>query len=219
MRISAAQSRSGSSLAELFAPPRAGIKWNVPSVEPVHVWAKPKSNFQYRAICDFGPKNRTMHYALRKIREVYFVPRPFQYDVGREEGYGLSRAIKRVKSELLEGNVWAATLDIKSFHPSFEEKELYEILLLPKKVIANIAVGTHLNIILSDTVPWAITDIIMDQARRGGPQGSALSPLIGSMIISRLNWSSALPMFNWVDNFLILGPTKEAVTAAAKAPG
>jgi hypothetical protein len=73
--------------------------------------------------------------------------------------------------------------------------------------------------ILTVTVPIGTfsSEYISDQARRGIPQGSALSPLIGAMSVATLEKPSGIDMFNWVDDFLLLGSTQEQAAAAAAA--
>jgi hypothetical protein len=74
-------------------------------------------------------------------------------------------------------------------------------------------VGDHMNVVVTHTsLP---IDEMIDQACRGVPQGSALSPKIAGMSVATLDWTSDLPLFNWVDDFLILGKTEEEVIEAA----
>jgi len=197
-------------LADLFEVADK-LSWNVPTNEPVRVRGKTKLSGGERAICNPAIRNRTMDEALAKVLTVNFKPKPFQYEYGGKGG--ISQAIKDIASAVGHGYVWAARLDVHRCFESFDGEALYKWLPLRRSVIDAHVVGDHMNVVVTSTS--LSIDEMIDQACRGVPQGSALSPKIAGMSVATLDWTSDLPLFNWVDDFLILGTTEEAVIEAA----
>ena len=201
------------SLAAIFEIGGKGT-WNSVPDEPVRVKSEPKRSGGVRPLCDFGIRNRMMQHAIRKLIAPGFEPKPFQYGL-EGKGNGVAHAIADAKTAVLVGNVWAARLDIKDFFPSFQAGELTKLFPLLKKVVRLFSVGNHMMMLVPPNTNDG--DYILSQAHRGGPQGSALSPLIGSTIIAQLVWNGNLILINYVDDFLILGPSETVVREAAAA--
>lgn len=198
-------------LQELFS--LGTISWNKPVDEESVVKAKPKSNGKFRVTHRLDTGNSTIMRSWCRLLEHFLKPKPFQY-----EFRGMAYAIRDVRKAILAGNVFVAHLDIKEFFANFTEEGIRKLVPLLKGVPLH-AMGEHLvKVVLQDkSVSESLKDTILFEARRGGPQGSALSAILAQIIVSRLNWDSDLPLFNYADNFLILGPTKDAVTKAAIA--
>jgi hypothetical protein len=205
------------SLAELFEMGNRA-SWNAISDEKVHIHIQPKSGSKFRTVSDFENRNRMMHYAAVGAVFPNLNPKPFQYEFkGKGEFGGISAAIQDIKASILAGNRWAARLDIKAFYESFTEEQLCKLLPLLKNVVRQFATGNYMNAVREDgpyNAYYNLDDVI-DQARRGITQGSALSPKIGSAIIAQLAWDAQTFLANWVDDFLILGSSEEEVRDAA----
>jgi hypothetical protein len=204
-------------LQELFS--LGTISWNKPVDEKSVVSAKPKSNGKFRVTHRLETGNRTINQCWFCLLKLFLKRQPFQYEFkGKGNGGGMAYAIRDVRKAILAGNVFVAHLDIKEFFANFTEEGIRKLIPLLKGVSLH-AMGEHLvKVVLKDKlVSESLKDIILFEARRGGPQGSALSAILAQIIVSRLNWDSNLPLFNFADNFLILGPTKEDVTKAAIA--
>jgi hypothetical protein len=166
--------------------------WKV-SGEVVLVGVRRKENDpnDLRYIMDFGIEQRALQYlvllVLRELVELH----PNQYGTR-----GTHQAIEQVKKAMIEGYVWANEFDMKDFYPSFNGKELWKFLPLPKKVIEAVLLGEHLNLkggssllhligCEKDGEWWAhlLNDLLVE-ARRGMPQGSAASPFIAEALLS-----------------------------------
>ena len=129
---------------------------------------------------------------------------------------GIGRVIQATKHAILGGNLWIARLDIIKFYESFTEELLREMQPLQKNVISLFATGGHMNAVVAMDQYYGHYDHheAISQARRGIPQGSALSGKIASSTISLLKWSAATLLFNWADDFLIVGESEAAVIEA-----
>ncbi len=200
-------------LAELMGT-AAGGSWYHKPEELVPVRAKGKSKPGFRVCCEFGPRYRMRHEALRAIYTPSLKPAPFQYDAGNKAG--VPHAIKDIKAAIANGYVWAVSLDIEGFFQHFTKEGLVELLQLQEKVVTNYALGINLQCKPCVSPLASLAEIIF-QARRGGPQGSAFSSLLALMIISHLKWEGTALLFNWADNFLILAKTKEGAEKASIA--
>jgi hypothetical protein len=205
------------SLADLFDIGNQG-SWNNSSDEAVNIHILPKQEGRFRTISNPGLENRMMAYAAEGAIFPNLQPKPFQYEFkGKGEFGGISAAMNDIKAFILAGSVWAARLDIKAFYESFTEEQLCKLLPLLKNVVRHFALGNHMNAVVKDgpyNAYYNLQDVI-DQARRGVIQGSALSPKIGSATIAQLNWNAKQFLVNWVDDFLILGCSEEEVRDAA----
>jgi hypothetical protein len=205
------------SLADLFKMGNRG-NWNMASGEAVGIHIQPKQGCKFRTISNPGLENRMMEYAAESAIFPNFKPKPFQYEFkGKGEFGGIPAAMNDIKAFILAGYVWAARLDIKSFYESFTEEQLCKLLPLLKNVIRNFALGGNMNAVVKDgpyNDHYDLNDVL-NQARRGLLQGSALSPKIGAAIIAQLDWNAKQFLANWVDDFLILGCSEEEVRDAA----
>jgi hypothetical protein len=217
--------RRRKSLAALMAT-ASQLRWNSRSTEKAIITALPKKKGGVRTFWNFGIRSRTMQNAVCKLVSPYLVPQPHQYEYrSSSEGLrGVRAAIRRAKAAISEGNVWAATLDVRAFYPSFQAGQLGHMLPFLRKVICKFATADHYNAVLSKSTQQSAdishtmnADELLNQARLGGPQGSALSALLGGIIVSRLEWDSSVILINWVDDFILLGPSKESVKEAADA--
>jgi hypothetical protein len=155
--------------------------------EPVFVkmQAKEDQPDDYRLTMDFGIRNRALQYLLLlPLREAVRL-HPNQYGLK-----GQHKAIQHVTAAMSDGHRWAVEIDIKDFYPSFNGKELPRHLPFPKKVSERVLLGEHLNLkggpSLSSAFgcegddeyyPTLLNDKLVE-ARRGIPQGSAVSPYV-----------------------------------------
>lgn len=202
------------SLSELFET-ASNLRWSKSLDEESALRRRNKPGGGKRPYFDFEIGNRTRFKALCRLYAPFFVPAPFQYhDRGKGHGGGVSLAIRELRKALI-ANPWVIHLDIKDFFPSFTENGIRQLVPLLGRMAPH-AMGDHLdNVVLKDAQSYESISHIISQARMGGPQGSAFSSLLSMIIVSRMTWESSLPLFNMYDNFLIVGPTKEAVLEAA----
>ena len=181
-----------------------------PLKEPVQVWLKNKTN-GYRIIHNHGLKHRTAQDLVKRVMDVVFVPRPFQFT-----HLGIHAAIKQTKALINAGYVHAAHLDIKNFYGSFEPEKLLPELPLPKEVVEHAVVGRHMEVVWDQEhmkgKSLSPHHILQKEARLGIPQGSACSSIIGAYCTSRLPWITMadVAMLNYADDYLLLAKSSNA---------
>jgi hypothetical protein len=195
--------------------------------EPVFVnmQAKEDQPDDYRLTMDFGIRNRALQYLLLlPLREAVTL-HPNQYGLK-----GQYKAVQHVAAALGDGYRWAIEIDIKNFFPSFNGKELLRHLPFPKKVSERVLLGEHLNMKGGPTLssafgcegddeyyPTLLNDKLVE-ARRGIPQGSAVSPLVAEALLApTLHLIPKIGVFvAYADNILLLAKTKEDVVTMSK---
>jgi hypothetical protein len=197
--------------------------------EVVHVYRKPKSSKpgDYRLIMNFGIENRALQYLVLSLLEKIFEPHPRQYLLRG----GVQEAVGALANAMAKGPAWAYELDINDCYPSFDGKKLEELIPLPKEVIEHVITSRHLNL-KGGTNIWVsfgpadgheqsikLTTALADAARRGIPQGSAVSPIVAEMVLAlSLNAVPAIgTVFAYADNVLLLAASKSNAVAMKKA--
>jgi len=189
--------------------------------EQVKVRPKQKANGDFRAVCDFGILRRTLQCQIKWVMECIYVPRTFQFD-------SVHKAISRVKSQISNGAVWCATLDIKNHFGSFDEAKLANLLpSLPKEWVENAVSSRH----IAAVSPYIgkLHSMLLDKARQGISTGSMSSPIVAAYSMSKLDWLIQAELFlcNYADNFILMSPSKDElsigvgklIAAVAKLPG
>ncbi|MDR5727948.1 MAG: reverse transcriptase domain-containing protein [Terriglobia bacterium] len=207
------------SLEELHAAAE-GLNLYAPIPEVIPAFTKPKSG-GVRVVCDCGPRYRTGHRLVTNLLKPHFLLRPFQYD--RKGSFGVHRAVLDLVALIEQGYNYVEHLDAKSFFGSFRADKLIPELPLPKAVVECVVLGTHAKIKIAKkaTYPWAINhnNKLIEKARLGLLQGAASSPLVGAMMVSRLNWTAPtdVVLISFVDDFYLVAKTASALKDAAIA--
>jgi hypothetical protein len=213
--------------SELDAIAKALNPWSGTDEEViVGIRRKVDDPHDFRHTMSFGIENRALQYltmlVLRELVELH----PDQYALR-----GMHAAIEAAVKAMSEGYGWAIEYDIKDCYPSFNGKELSNILPLPKKVSEAVLLGEHLNLkggqSLIDCLgcdegddwePVLFNDLLAT-ARRGLPQGSAVSPLVAEALLA--DTIHMVPKLGvvvaYADNFLLLAKSKGDVVAMSKA--
>jgi hypothetical protein len=197
--------------------------------EIVRVYRKRKSSKpgDYRLIMIFGIENRALQYLVLSLLEKVVEPHPRQYLLRG----GVQAAVHDVANEMAKGPVYAYELDVKDCYPSFDGKKLQELIPLPKEVIEHVITSRHLNLkggtnICIEFGPadgheqsTKLTTALADAARRGIPQGSAVSPIVAEIVLAlSLNAVPAIgTVFAYADNVLLLAASKSNAVAMKKA--
>jgi Reverse transcriptase (RNA-dependent DNA polymerase) len=183
----------------------------------------------YRVIMDFGIENRALQYLVRGLLDKVFEPHPCQYLLRG----GVKAAVYQLAKAMAEGPVCAYELDITNCYQSFDGKKLVSLIPLPKEVTERVVISEHLNLKGatnniydlfgaaggSEQDSVELMTALADAARRGLPQGSAVSPIVAEMVLSlSLNAIPALGMvFAYADNVLLLAATESNAVAMEKA--
>ena len=198
--------RQSYKLAEEFKPHK-------PLEEKVRVYGKKKSSGGERPICVFGHEHRLGQSMIKKLLKERLKPSAWQYT-----HRGPAAAIKYVKSLNPTAELCARKLDIKDFYGSFEETNLVSFLNeMPDDVVRHIILSNDNALTTMDGSP--LLGKLSQLASRGVAQGSTLSPLIGELAVSQLDWEgiAEVQMLNYADDFLLIAPDIETLDEATKA--
>ncbi len=193
-------------LAEEFKPHK-------PLEEKVRVYGKNKSSGGQRPICVFGHEHRLGQNMIKKLLKERFKPRVWQYT-----HRGPAAAIKFIRSLNPTAELCVRKLDIKDFYGSFEETNLVSFLNeMPDDVVRHIILSNDNALTTMDGS--SLLGKLSQLASRGVAQGSTLSPLIGELAVSQLDWEgiSEVQMLNYADDFLLIAPDIETLDEATKA--
>ncbi len=140
---------------------------------------------------------------------------------------------------MTSGHVHVARLDIQDYFPSFEFEKLVPELPLQKELVEHVVVGRHHKVLVDEETKgkakgqgcalpghptWTPLDLphphddLLTKARRGLPQGSACSPIVGMYCMSRLAWNSmpGVMLVNYADDFLLLAMSPELLAEAVE---
>jgi hypothetical protein len=152
----------------------------------------PKGPGKFRPTLDFGIENRALQYLVLSVLYAIAELHPRQFATRR----GVPAAIAYVIKAMEAGYVHAREIDIKNFYPSFDGSKLVELVPVQKRVSGRVLLSEHLNILPStlhhntvlskgaaDTHLEGVSPLqqYLADARRGIPQGSAVSPILAEM--------------------------------------
>jgi hypothetical protein len=193
------------------------LDFSKPIPEIVRVRPKPKKSatfggpVAYRMLHDHGLLHRTAQHAVMAVLGPHFLPSAFQFT-----HLGPPAAISRAKALIQAGYIYGIRLDIVEFYRNFSAGALINELPLPQKVVDHAVLGRHMKAVVDQgkktLSPHTIADLLL-QASQGIPQGSASSPIVGMICVSRLPWPSApdAALLNFADDFQLLAKTLGAL--------
>lgn len=209
------------------------LDFSKPIPEIVRVRPKPKkptafgNPVTYRMLHDHGLLHRTAQHVVMSVLGPYLFPRAFQFT-----HLGPHAAITRAKILIKAGYTHAEHLDIEECYPSFSAEALINELPLPKEVVGHAVVGRHMKAVLDQRkIKFSshTKDSLLAQARRGIPLGSASSPIVSMICVSRLAFQlpPGVALLNYADDFQLLAKSPKALKkstgkltdAVAKLPG
>lgn len=192
----------------------AELKPHQPCEEKVWLSLKAKKNGGRRVIQKFGIRRRSAQRMVRTLIQFRITPPEWQFTL-----QGVQKAIREVKGFDPGPDIWVARLDITDFYGSFTHGGLNELLWeIPNSITKNTLLGEGSNTHYYHTYNFP-TDVYTEAARQGVPQGSVVSPLIGALAVSEISWEpdDGVVLINYVDDFLILAPSKEKLEKATFA--
>ncbi len=189
-----------------------------PLKEKARVYAKKKVDKDgWRPIAVFGIQHRAAQEMIRAILSIVLKSRKFQFT-----HRGVPKAIARVRARAEAGHHHFVQQDISGFYFHFEEDALKMALPLPTWAVEHVVMGRQTvwagegaQLSLSICVPYTM---LIQQARRGLPQGSSTSSIIAMIECAKLKLSHELEsaLFNYADDFLSLFKTAEEAVSAAE---
>jgi hypothetical protein len=165
--------------------------------EPVLVHRKPKTSNpdSFRTYMAFGIQNKALQYLVLPLLEQVACIAPYQYTVRG----GLHASIKHLVKAMSTGPVWAVEIDVVDCYPSFDGKKLKDLLPIPTEVTEYVLISEHLNLKggnlagITKSGPFGpaggpkasmTLEETLAAARRGIPQGSAVSPFIAETTLA-----------------------------------
>ena len=204
------------------------------SSEDVVVHFKPKESneHEFRPIMDFGIKNRALQYlVLEPLKaQVDVHPRQFAAHGGRPA------AAMAVLDALNAGYFYGAHVDIADCYPSFDGEVVPDLLPLPEEVTRKVLIARHLCLSLGNVAQTlgledesddtakdyaVIADILLPEARRGIPQGSAASTFAIDLMLAPTipEVSDNGTTLAYADNFLVMAREKDDAASILLALG
>ena len=185
----------------------------------------------FRPTLDFGIENRTLQHLVRSVLHAVAELHPRQFATRG----GVPAAIAQVVSLIRAGYIYAREIDIKDFYASFDGNKLVGLVPFQKRVIENVLLSEHLNIlpgklhrILSrvgsadtDHEGAALIEKYLADARRGIPQGSAASTILAEMLLAPLLFQvpTAGAVVAYADNILVLAKSESDADAMTESLG
>lgn len=187
--------------------------------------AKERKPDEPRAVIDFGIRQKARQYLVKLALEPSAKRsiKPNQYS---REG-GTKNAIETTLQLLHEGYSNFVEIDIANCYSSYNEEVLADLLNLPVEISNNVVIGRHMlfrlryiGFSLGNGDELLEADLFRDaiaEVQHGIPQGSALSPLVSDMLLSRidLDLPDAARLVIYADNFLILAKDEGVAHAVA----
>lgn len=189
-----------------------------PLKEKARVYPKKKvGKDEWRPIAEFGIQHRAAQKMIEAILGPTFKPRKFQFTQR-----GVPQTIARVRARADAGHHHFVQQDISGFFLHFEEDALKMALPLPTWAVEHVVMGRQTvwageGAQLSFHL-WVSHSMLIQQARRGLPQGSSTSSIIAMIECAKLKLSHELEsaLFNYADDFLSLFKTAEEAVSAAE---
>jgi hypothetical protein len=173
----------------------------------------------FRPTLDFGIENRALQHLVLSVLYAIAELHPRQFATRG----GVPVAIAHVMDAMKDGYVHIREIDIKDFYASFDRNKLVELVPVQKRVIDNVLLSEHLNIVPSalhhilscfgpadsDQKELARLEKYLADARRGIPQGSAASPLLAEMLLAPLLFQvpAGIEVVAYADNILVMAKT------------
>lgn len=200
--------------------------------EEVRLQLIPKDGNLCRPTLDFGIENRALQNLVRSVLLAIAELHPRQFATRG----GVPAAIAQVVNAMNRGYCHAREIDIKDCYASFDGNKLVDLIPVPKKVIENVLLSEHLNIIvpsaLHHTCPGhgpadtdqkgvALLEKYLANARRGIPQGSAASPILAEMLLAPLLFQVPVggEVVAYADNILVLAKSDSDADAMTESLG
>jgi hypothetical protein len=128
--------------------------------------------------------------------------RPYQYDFR-----GVHAAIAAVQTAIMAGKTELLLLDIQNFYGSLDPEVLREDLPLPRRTVDHYVSTKLLNFVPGSSNMSVPFHALLPEARKGAPQGSSATPVIGAWAVSKCAWmpTPGIVAVGYVDDFLLAG--------------
>ncbi len=180
--------------------------------EPIAVWSKPKAKGGHRTIRRFGPRRLAVQLICKHLQEAQGL-RP-EFDAMSIGFGGTHAAVREVGNWMVSGSKAVVTADIENFFGSVNPKEAQKASRIPRRVFREyLTVPPWAEVHILGNHGSASAAALQKAARRGLPQGSPTSGIIGSAVLR-----PALEALTGGERILIYGDDL-AVGAASRKDG
>jgi hypothetical protein len=187
----------------------------------VHRKRKSSNPDEYRIFMDFGIENRALQYLVLLPLEILADIAPYQYTIRG----GMKAAIMHVAKVLsVSAPLCAIEHDVTDCYPSFNGKQLPNLIPLPKEVTNRVIIAEYLHLVPDDIIsclgPTGEKTLV--DARRGIPQGSAVSSIIAEIMLAialREIPDGVGDRAAYGDNCLVMAKTESDAVTMIKALG
>lgn len=186
-----------------------------------------KKDGSYRPLLNFYWIDKAQQSLLGKIYTPFADFHPSQYQRQQIEGLGGTAAVREAlcaKLDTVDNTAVFMHVDISRFYDSINVEWLECQLWLPRSMIRRHAHTVDMSIAsygsynvgsgLSGENPPDDSGVNWKNGRLGIPQGSALSPVLGDLVMADLLRTVAVPeesaLFTWSDNIGVVVPQREA---------
>lgn len=198
-------------------------QFHLPIDETVILKMLAKASGGHRFYCAFGTKHKAAQRLAADMLRYTFKPKPWQYDA--KSSGGVRAAVKATKKHIDNGYLFVKRLDIKKFFDNFDHAGIKnsDVKLRPK-LIEHVVLGTHYKMkvdpkLSNSPLGGDAADHVGFVTQTGIPQGSAVSPLVANFFTSgmKVKMPSGAKVINYVDDFLVLAKSDEALQKAENA--
>ena len=164
-----------------------------------------------RLVCDFGPKRRMHQQVVDRILRNLHPPLGNQYLFNG----GMPMALSAIEAAVSDGHIYACELDFVDFYGSVRFADMAEVMRpLPSSVTSHVVWDFALRRRDLFTYSSSMLPTPTPEAPNGLLLGSALSSIVGEVLIARLLEAAQLPgVITYADNLLVLGRNEEEVDA------
>ena len=179
--------------------------------EPALVRNVSSSRERIRLACDFGPVRRMHQTAVARIIRYLHPPLGSQYLLNG----GMPMALGAIEAAISAGATHSCELDFVDFYGSVRADDLAEVMRpLPRSVTEHVVWDTRMREGDLFTYSSASCPSPTPETPNGLYPGSAVSPVVGEVLIARLLEAAQLPgIITYADNLCVLGRSEKEVAA------
>lgn len=168
-----------------------------------------------RTVVDFRVKRRMHQHVVARILQQLHPPPENMYLFNG----GMPRALRAIEDAISTGATHACEIDFVGFYSSVTSGDLAEVMRpLPSSVVSHVVWDVSLRRSGNFLGPSGLRPDATPEPPEGLFLGSAVSPIVGEILIARLLEAAQLPnVITYADNLLVLGQSEDDVAARIQA--
>ena len=178
--------------------------WEEP-IAPAKLYFKKKPGGDLRSLFKYTVFGAAQQYLVLWVLEPRLRLHEGQYAV---PGRDWAAAIEKVKEQIRKGYEWVIRGDIKNCYPSMNGDAVLDMLPGPRAVLRQVILPPMEECITYSSHYAAL----LDQVRRGLPQGAASTALVAAAVLAPVldELPDCVVIVLYVDDFAIFAPSKDA---------